>query len=93
MTVELDIVERKNEENLKHTKQIADTMKKLILNENDPIASMTPTIAETDSDITHANTTASTHTDLQRFYSGKSIFITGGTGIYKSKTIYRLIYI
>lgn len=85
MTVELDIVERKNEENLKHTIQIPDTMKKLILDENDPIASMTPTIAETNSEITHANNTTSTQTDIQRFYSGKSIFITGGTGINRTQ--------
>lgn len=78
MTVELDIVERKNEENLKHTKQISDTMKKLILDENEPIASLTPTIADADLESTHANTTPST--DLQRFYAGKNIFITGGTG-------------
>lgn len=85
MTVELDIVERKNEENLKHTIQIPDTMKKLILDENDPISSMTPTIAETNSEITHANNIASTQTDIQRFYSGKSIFITGGTGINRTQ--------
>lgn len=81
MTVELDIV-RKNEENLKLSKQMSDTMKKLILNENEPIAPIAPTIADADLESTHANTAPSTQTDLQRFYGGKNIFITGGTGKY-----------
>lgn len=89
MTVELDIV-RKNEENLKLSKQMSDTMKKLILNENEPIAPIAPTIADADLESTHANTAPSTHTDLQRFYSGKNIFITGGTGKYLLP--YRLSY-
>lgn len=82
MTVEstVDIVERKNEENLKLTKQMSDTMKKLMLDENEPIAPITPTIADADLEITtHANT-SSTQTELQRFYAGKNIFVTGGTG-------------
>lgn len=78
MTVELDIVERKNEENLKISKQMSDTMKKLILDENEPIASITPTLGNDDLDTAHANTAPST--ELQRFYAGKNIFITGGTG-------------
>lgn len=82
MTVELDIVERKNEENLKLSKQMSDTMKKLILDENEPIAPIAPTIADADLDSTHANSVPSTQTELQRFYAGKNIFITGGTGKY-----------
>lgn len=76
MTVELDIVERKNEENLKHTKQMSETMKKLMLDKNE--ASITPAIADTDLEMAHATT--ATQTELQRFYAGKNIFITGGTG-------------
>lgn len=74
----MDIVERKNEENLKHRKNVSGTIKKLILDENDPIPSFTPAIADTDLEITH--TTSPPQTDLQRFYAGKNIFITGGTG-------------
>lgn len=82
MTVEssLDIVERKNEENLKLSTQMSDTMKKLILNENEPIAPIAPTIADADLESTHANNAPSTQTDLQRFYACKNVFITGGTG-------------
>lgn len=65
MTVEMDIVERKNEENLKHTKNMTGTIKKLILDENVP--SFTPEESPA-------------KTELQRFYGGKNIFITGGTG-------------
>lgn len=90
MTVELDIVERKNEENLKLSKQMSDTMKKLNIDENEPIAPIAPTIDAADLEITHANTAPST--DLQRFYAGKNIFITGGTGtkyfIFFSSNIY-----
>lgn len=78
MTVEMDIVERKNEENLKHRKNVTGTMKKLILNENDPNPSLTPAIADTDMENTH--TTSPPQTDLQRFYASKNVFITGGTG-------------
>lgn len=78
MTVELDIVERKNEENLKLSKHMSDTMKKLILDENEPIAPITSAIDDADLDTTHAITAPST--EVQRFYAGKNIFITGGTG-------------
>lgn len=63
----MDIVDRKNEENLKHTKNITGTIKKLILDENDPVPSFTPEESPP-------------QTELQRFYGGKNIFITGGTG-------------
>lgn len=63
MTVEMDIVERKNEENLKHRTNI----QKLILDENDSIPSCTPEESPP-------------QTELQRFYGGKNVFITGGTG-------------
>lgn len=86
MTVELDIVERKNEENLKLSKQMLDTMKKLNIDENEPIAPITPTIdADLDTTNTTNNTTAIS-TELQRFYAGKTIFITGGTGIFFMNT-------
>lgn len=76
MTVELDIVDRKNEENLKLTKQMEDTMKKLIMEQSEPIA---PAINDAEYD--RANWVAPTPaTDIQRFYAGKNIFITGGTG-------------
>lgn len=68
MTVEMDIVERKNEENLKHTNNMNGAIKKLILDENDPIPSVAP------SDISPPQT------EIQRFYAGKNVFITGGTG-------------
>lgn len=80
MTVELDIVERKNEENLKLNKQMEDTMKKLIMNENEPIAPITPAISDAEYEQANLNWVTSTATDVQRFYSGKNIFITGGTG-------------
>lgn len=64
----MDIVERKNEENLKHTNKMSGTIQKLILDENDPIPSVAP------SEISPPQT------ELQRFYAGKNIFITGGTG-------------
>lgn len=75
MTVELDIVERKNEENLKLSKQMSDTMKKLNLDENEPIAPIT-----TDADDLDTTQTAAPSTEVQRFYAGKNVFITGGTG-------------
>lgn len=75
MTVELDIVERKNEENLKISKQMLDTMKKLNLDENEPIAPIT-----TNADDLDTTQTTAQSTELQRFYAGKNIFITGGTG-------------
>lgn len=78
MTVELDIVERKNEENLKYSKQLEDTMKKLILDENEPIAPISTNDADVEINNLHYTQTAPT--DLQRFYGGKNIFITGGTG-------------
>lgn len=74
MTVELDIVERKNEENLKLSKQMLDTMKKLNIDENEPIAPI-------DADLEATNTNIAIATELQRFYAGKNIFITGGTGM------------
>lgn len=91
MTVELDIVERKNEENLKLSKQMSDTMKKLNIDENEPIAPIAPTI-DADLDSTHANTTAPS-TDLQRFYAGKNIFITGGTGTNETNQYYFIAFI
>lgn len=63
----MDIVERKNEENLKNRQNMTGTIKKLILDENDSIPSFTPEEAPQS-------------TELQRFYAGKNIFITGGTG-------------
>lgn len=80
MTVELDIVERKNEENLKISKHLEDTMKKLIIDENEPIAPIAPPMNDTDVETANVHGAQSTPTDLQRFYSGKNIFITGGTG-------------
>lgn len=67
MTVEMDIVEHKNEENLKHRTNMTGTIQKLILDENDSIPSCTPEESPP-------------QTDLQRFYAGKNVFITGGTG-------------
>lgn len=80
MTVELDIVERKNEENLKFSKQLEDTMKKLILDENESIASIALPINEADVETATINHAQSVPTALQRFYGGKNVFITGGTG-------------
>lgn len=80
MTVELDIVERKNEENLKFSKQLEDTMKKLILDENEPIASIALSLNDADVETATINNAQSAPTELQRFYSGRNIFITGGTG-------------
>lgn len=74
MTVETDIVERKNEENLKISKQMEDTMKKLLSEQNDIIAPLS-----LNDDI---NST-SPQTELQHFYGGKNVFITGGTGEFK----------
>lgn len=93
MTVEssLDIVERKNEENLKLSTQMSDTMKKLILNENEPIAPIAPTIADADLESTHANNAPSTQTELQRFYACKNVFITGGTGFLGKTLIDKLL--
>ncbi|XP_031622375.1 fatty acyl-CoA reductase wat-like [Contarinia nasturtii] len=89
MTVELDIVERKNEENLKLSKQMLDTMKKLNIDENEPIAPITPTIdADLDTTTTTNNTAA---TELQRFYAGKNVFITGGTGFLGKTLIDKLL--
>lgn len=89
MTVELDIVERKNEENLKLSKQMLDTMKKLNLDENEPIAPIT-----TDADDLDTAQTAAPSTEVQRFYAGKNVFITGGTGKPTSHEtiIYRNLY-
>lgn len=80
MTVELDIVERKNEENLKFSKQLEDTMKTLILDENEPIASIALPMNDADVETATINHAQSAPTELQRFYGGKNIFITGGTG-------------
>lgn len=80
MTVELDIVERKNEENLKFSKQLEDTMKKLILNENEPIAPISLPMNDAEVEAANVHCVQSAPTDLQRFYGGKNIFITGGTG-------------
>lgn len=80
MTIELDIVERRNEENLKMTKRMEDTMKMIIRGENEIIA---PIAASIDDDF-DANTTNSgsiaAQSEIQRFYAGKNVFITGGTG-------------
>lgn len=80
MTIELDIVERRNEENLKMTKHMEDTMKMIIRGENEIIA---PIAASIDDDI-DANTTnigsIAAQSEIQRFYAGKNVFITGGTG-------------
>lgn len=73
MTVESDIVERKNEENLKISKQMEDTMKKLMMDQNELIAPIT--LADDTND-----TSIASQTELQRFYAGKNVFITGGTG-------------
>lgn len=80
MTVELDIVERKNEENLKFSKQLEDTMNKLILDGNEPIASIALPMNDADIKTATINHVQTTPTELQRFYGGKNIFITGGTG-------------
>lgn len=77
MTVELDIVERRNEENLKLSKQMEDTMKKLIMDTNEPIAAP---INDVNFDTANGNCIATAPTELQRFYAGKNVFITGGTG-------------
>lgn len=81
MTVELDIVERKNEENLKLSKQMKDTVKKLIMEQSEPIAPIKPAINDAEYEL--ANWVPPTPpTDIQRFYTGKNIFITGGTGTF-----------
>lgn len=80
MTIESDIVERRNEENLKMTKHIEDTMKFIIRGENEiiePIAA--PIDGDIDANTTH-NGPVTSQTELQRFYGGKNVFITGGTG-------------
>lgn len=74
MTVETDIVERKNEENLKISKQMEDTMNKLISEQNDIIAPITLNDDDTN------NTSIASQSEIQRFYGGKNVFITGGTG-------------
>ena len=65
MTKEQDIVVRKNEENLKLTKQLEDKMKMII----EPVTTLNDELDK-----------ATVSTDLQRFYSRKNILITGGTG-------------
>lgn len=73
MTKEMDIVVRKNEENLKISKNLDDTMKMLIMGKNETIQPIAP-LNEDDTD------PVSTLTEIQRFYSGKNVFVTGGTG-------------
>lgn len=70
MTKEQDIVVRRNEENLKLSKQLESTMK-LIVDENETIAP-TPSLNDDES-----NTTTS---ELQNFYARKNVLVTGGTG-------------
>lgn len=77
MTVELDIVDRRNEENLKLSKQMEDTMKKFLLDTNEPIA---VTMNNKHFETSNLNCNVTLQTEIQRFYSGKNIFITGGTG-------------
>lgn len=72
MTKEMDIVVRRNEENLKISKQ----MEMLIMGKNETIAPIAPI-----NDDYETNTNAAiTPTEIQRFYSGKNVFVTGGTG-------------
>lgn len=85
MTVELDIVERRNEENLKLSKQMEDTMKKLIMDTNEPIAAP---INDVNFDTANGNCIATAPTELQRFYAGKNVFITGGTGTHTQHSYY-----
>lgn len=62
------------------TKHMEDTMKMIIRGENEIIA---PIAASIDDDI-DANTTnigsIAAQSEIQRFYAGKNVFITGGTG-------------
>lgn len=74
MTKEMDIVVRKNEENLKISKNLDDTMKMLIMGKNETIQPIASLNEEDEIQQT------ATLTELQRFYSGKNVFITGGTG-------------
>lgn len=90
MTVELDIVERKNEENLKLSKQMEDTVKKLIMEQGEPIAPIKPAINDAEYEL--ANWVPPTPpTDIQRFYTGKNIFITGGTGTFHKEKFHKLL--
>lgn len=72
MTKEQDIVVRKNEENIKLTKQLEDTMK-LIVGENETLAP-SPTLSDDESK------SATATSELQHFYARKNVLVTGGTG-------------
>lgn len=72
MTKEQDIVVRKNEENLKLTKQLEYTMKKIV-GENETIA---PIPSLSDDETKKSNTL----TEIQQFFARKNVLITGGTG-------------
>lgn len=71
MTKEQDIVVRKNEENLKLTKQLEDAMKKIV-GENETIASIPSLDADEDKNVTPS--------EIQHFFARKNVLITGGTG-------------